>query len=98
MATHSSGGSIHQTAGMVGPVFIIPKTATYWVDMQTDGGLIQLINVANSAVLTAGSGGSIISLTAGTVVQFKGVGVPSNARYCGGSIIEYNGANLGGER
>jgi hypothetical protein len=94
MAIHNSGGAIHQTTGMVGPQFVVPATATCWVDMETDGGTIQLINVANSAVLATGNG--TVALTKGTVVQFKATNVPANARFCGGRVIEYNGS--GGER
>jgi len=94
MSLHNSGGAIHQNAGMLGPTFVIPATATYWVDMETDGGLVQLVNAASGAVLANGTG--TVSLTKGVVVQFKGINVPANAKFCGGRIIEYDG--LGGER
>jgi hypothetical protein len=104
MALHHTGGGLHQFSNPqlsggqgvgYGPTVVIPSTGQYFVDCETDSGVVQLLNATTQAVITTGSG--LVTLQAGTVVQFRHMSPSGNARGASGRIVAYAG-NQGGER
>ena len=96
MALHHTGGGLHQAVNMLGPVFVVPATTTYWADMEVTGpGSVQLINATTQAVLASCPGS--VNLTAGVSVQFQAIGTTAATKAASGRIIEYH-ATGGGER
>ena len=93
MATHNSGGSLHQASGGLGPIFTVPTTGVYWIDGEGDATITLVL--ASSGALVATTGGTA-TLTAGTQYQFKASNVSPGARSAGGRVVMYNGN--GGER
>jgi hypothetical protein len=90
MASHNSGGALHQASGGLGPVFVVPASGVYWVDTDVSGpGSVQLVNATTQAVIARGNGQ--VQLTAGIAVQFQTLGTTAATTGAGGRIIPYSG-------